>query len=89
METQSDNLADYDPDAVLDVGETGCGDLILLIFQTMKTLAVGQRLAVVAYDRGAPEDIPAWCRQTGNSLLSSEASQNGLPARFIIQKRSN
>jgi hypothetical protein len=33
------------PDAVLDAGETGCGELTLLIFQALKTLAPGQMRA--------------------------------------------
>ncbi len=32
------------PDALLDAGETGCGELLMLIFQTMKTLGPGQTL---------------------------------------------
>jgi TusA-related sulfurtransferase len=75
-------------DRVLDAGTTACGDLILLIAQQMKTLQPAQVLHVVGYDRGAAEDIPAWCRMTHNrlvfQLLSSETSQ---PSHFYIQKK--
>ena len=73
------------PDATLDAGEAGCGELTLLIFQTMKTLAPGQTLAVSAYDLAAAMDIPAWCRSTGNQLLSADTTAH--PQRFLIQKQ--
>jgi tRNA 2-thiouridine synthesizing protein A len=73
------------PDATLDAGETGCGELTLLIFQSMKTLAPGQTLEVLAYDLAAAMDIPAWCRSTGNQLLSYNVDVH--PKRFLIRKR--
>jgi tRNA 2-thiouridine synthesizing protein A len=53
-------------------------------FQKMKMLRPGQILEVIGYDPGAQVDVPAWCRQTGNSLLSFTV---GSPAHFIIQKK--
>lgn len=73
------------PDIVLDAGESGCGELTLLIFQAMKALAPGQRLEVRAYDLAAETDIPAWCRSTGNTLIVVEADAH--PKRFVIQKQ--
>ena len=35
-------LDDPPADRVLDAGEAGCGDLVMLIFQEMKALAPGQ-----------------------------------------------
>ncbi len=71
-------------DAILDAGETGCGELTLLIFQAMKTIQPGQRLEVLAYDLAAETDIPAWCRMTGNLLLAQNTETQ--PKRFLIQK---
>ncbi|GIK38397.1 MAG: hypothetical protein BroJett011_22300 [Chloroflexota bacterium] len=72
-------------DVILDAGETGCGELIMLVFQKMKTLFPGQTLEVVAYDLAAETDISAWCRMTGNLLL--EQSTATQPKHFLIQKR--
>jgi tRNA 2-thiouridine synthesizing protein A len=74
------------PDATLDAGETGCGELTLLIFQTMKRLNPGQTLEVTAYDLAAETDIPAWCRSSGNLFLAQHVDVQ--PKRFLIQKRS-
>jgi tRNA 2-thiouridine synthesizing protein A len=75
-------------DIVLDAGETACGDLVMQIFQQMKALQPSQVLEVIAYDPGAREDIPAWCRQTGNTLLSVDLqTEQPVPIRFLIQKK--
>lgn len=74
-------------DHSLDAGETGCGELTLLIFQTIKPLAPGQTLEVSAYDLAAMMDIPAWCRSTGHLLVAVDAARH--PKRFLIQKRSS
>ena len=75
-----------DADDVLDAGESGCGELVMLVFQKMKTLAPGQTLLVIAHDAAAEVDLPAWCRTTGNILLSQDAGAN--PKQFWIQKRA-
>jgi len=72
-------------DAVLDAGQSGCGELLILVFQKMKTLAVGQTLLVCAYDDVADLDISAWCRMTGNPLLARDVNVD--PKQFLIQKQ--
>ncbi len=73
------------PDRQLDAGPSGCGELTLLIFQAMKQLVPGQTLEVLAYDLAAGVDIPAWCRQTHNRLLTMDLAAQ--PQRFVIQKQ--
>lgn len=73
------------PDVILDAGESGCGELVMLVFQTMKTLTPGQILEVHAYDLAAYVDLAAWCRMTGNPLVEHDISVN--PQRFFIQKK--
>jgi TusA-related sulfurtransferase len=82
METREAMPADY----VLDAGEAGCGDLVMLIFQEMKKLAPGQTLRVAAYDAAAEVDVPAWCRSTGNVLLAQDLAVRS--KLFLIQKRA-
>lgn len=75
------------PHFTLDAGETGCGELVLLIFQKMKTLAPGQTLLVLARDAAADVDIPAWCRTTGHELVAH--TPDSLPKQFVIRKASS
>lgn len=68
----------------LDAGQSACGELLALLHIQMRTLREEQVLHLVGYDRGALQDIPAWCRMTGHRLLSLVDER---PAHFYIQKR--
>jgi len=75
-------------DVTLDAGETACGDLILLISRQIKTLQPRQVLHVVGYDRGAAEDIPAWCRMTQNKLVFQMIPENpSESSHFYIERK--
>ncbi|HTP09176.1 MAG TPA: sulfurtransferase TusA family protein [Anaerolineae bacterium] len=73
------------PDALLDAGESGCGELVMLIAAYIKTLAPGAVLEVHAYDLAAAGDIAAWCRMTQHPLVEQQLDSQ--PQRFWIQKR--
>ena len=74
-------------DQVLDLGEQGCGQLIMELMLAMRALAPGQTLLVTAYDPAAAGDIAAWCRMTGNSLQSILPDSAG--CQFLLQKGPN
>ena len=80
-----DNAAHlYQADAEIDLGEAGCGQLLMEILLAMRPLAIGQRLRVTAYDPAAAGDIAAWCRMTGNSLVAILPDTSG--NQFLLQK---
>jgi len=68
-------------DAEWDAGEMGCGDLVLELRARLRSMKAGQVLKVSAKDPGAAEDLPAWCRMTGHTLVTSRH-----PAYFIKRK---
>jgi len=78
---ESTNPAPTRADAVIDVGDTLCGELALLLRAELKKLAPGQVLEVVARDSAAPQDLPAWCEVTGHRMLRAE------PPRFWIRRK--
>ncbi len=47
-----------------------CPEPILKLAESFKTMSEGQTLKITADDPGSLEDIPAWCRRTGNELIS-------------------
>jgi tRNA 2-thiouridine synthesizing protein A len=53
-----------------DAGDMACGELVLALRKRVHSLPPGTRLKLTARDPGATEDIPAWCRMTGHSLLA-------------------
>jgi tRNA 2-thiouridine synthesizing protein A len=59
------------PDDTWNAGDLGCGDLVLALRGKLRALPPRGVLRVIALDPAAPEDIPAWCRLTGNALLRS------------------
>ena len=71
------------PDQVWDAGDMGCGDLVLELRARVARLRPGEVLELVARDPGAPADLPAWCRMTGNTLMSAKH-----PVYLIRRKES-
>lgn len=59
-------------DAVLDCIGLLCPIPIYKTSQKIKELEVGQVLEVLADDEGIKEDMPAWCKTTGNEFLGIE-----------------
>jgi TusA-related sulfurtransferase len=45
---------------------------IIKTAQAVKKMKVGQVLEVVATDKGIKQDMPAWCKTTGNECLAIE-----------------
>lgn len=74
----------YVPDIIYDAGPTGCGELIMNLFLTMKKMAKGEIIEVISYDPGAREDIPAWCRMQNHILL--QRKDLGSNSYYYIEK---
>jgi TusA-related sulfurtransferase len=49
-----------------------CPMPIIKTAQTIKEMKIGQVLEVVATDKGIKQDMPAWCKTTGNECMSIE-----------------
>lgn len=71
-------------DRVLDARNMLCPMPIVKTVKEMKTLERGQVLKVLATDRGAIADFPAWANDTGNELLS-QGEEDGVLV-FLIRK---
>lgn len=56
-------------DATTDIIYMMCPMHLLTIEEKIKELKVGQTLAILTDYDGALEDIPEWCRKTGNEFL--------------------
>lgn len=59
----------------------GCGQLVFELRRRMLDLEPGEVLEVRALSRGAPVDLPAWCRMTGHALVSAE------PPLYVIRRK--
>ncbi len=71
--------------ALCDGGDQGCGGgLLILMLQAMKRLQSGDVLEVRSTDPGVREDLPAWCRMTGNTLLAEQEGEQS--NRYFVRK---
>lgn len=64
-----------------DAGDMACGDLVLELRLRLRGMKPRQVLRITATDPGAREDIPAWCRLTGHTLLNAEHPQYWIERR--------
>lgn len=69
-------------DKTLDCSGMNCPMPVVKTSKAIKQIEVGQVLKVVATDPGAPADMEAWSRQTGNELLQSDQDGNTFTFHF-------
>ncbi len=75
----------YPPDTSFDGGDLDCGNgLLLLIRQHIDPLEAGQLLEIVSVEASVEEDLPSWCRLTGNELVNLH--KEGRVRRFLVSK---
>jgi tRNA 2-thiouridine synthesizing protein A len=72
-------------DKELDARGLNCPLPILRTKKALTDMASGQVLKIMATDPGAMKDFQAFCKQTGNALLSSDAMDNEFI--FFMQKK--
>lgn len=59
-------------DVELDTKDLQCPVPIVKTAKKMKELVVGQILKIISTDEGIKEDMPAWCKSTGNEFMGLE-----------------
>lgn len=77
-------MTDITVDEVVDARDLMCPMPVLAATKAMRLLEPGQVLKVLATDKGALSDIPAWAEDTDNELLSSGTEEGALV--FYIRK---
>lgn len=75
----------YLPTTSFDGGDLDCGNgLLLLIRKHIDPLAPGAFLEILSTESSVVEDLPAWCRLTGNALVSHV--RRGSQHSFLVSK---
>ena len=69
-------------DATLDCIGLFCPMPIVQTSKKFKELEIGQVLEVVADDPGIKQDLPSWCKSTGNEFLGIE-EENGVYKVYV------
>ena len=73
----------FQADDAWDAGDMGCGELVFELMIRLRAMRPRQVLKLTATDRGAPHDLPAWCRLTGNRLVRAE------PPQYFIERKES
>ncbi|WP_293759714.1 sulfurtransferase TusA family protein [uncultured Aquitalea sp.] len=74
------------PDRHLDLSGLNCPLPILRAKKALADMESGSVLEVIATDPGAPKDFEAFCRQTGNALLTSDTTEEG-KFRLVLRRK--
>ena len=72
-------------DQTLDCSGMLCPMPVIKVSKAMKALESQQVLKLIATDPGAPPDMEAWSRQTGNELLRSTTEEGKFV--FLLRKK--
>ena len=65
-----------------------CPMPIVKTAEIIKELKPGEVLEIVADDKGIINDMPAWCRATGNEFLGAEEEDSG-EIKVYVKKSGN
>ncbi len=80
-------LDPYEPTVRFDGGNMDCGNgLLLQIRRRIDPLSTGQLLEVRSTEPSVAEDLPSWCRLTGNELVTQQHDREHGSWSFLIAK---
>src|SRR5438094_10639151 len=75
------------PDGICDGGDLDCGSgLLLIIREAMAPLPPGGLLEVRSREISVKEDLPAWCRLVGHTLVAMQPGE-GAYMHYFVRKR--
>ncbi|MBQ1783041.1 MAG: sulfurtransferase TusA [Gammaproteobacteria bacterium] len=77
-------MPEWQAEHQLDTCGLRCPEPVMLVRKTVRAMASGGTLLVVADDPATTRDIPAFCRFLDHQLLASETT--GAPYRYLIRK---
>lgn len=70
----------------LDTTGLICPEPVMLLHQTMRKIAGGEVVEVLATDPATTRDIPNFCRHLGHELIEQSTPQDGI-FRYLIAKK--
>jgi tRNA 2-thiouridine synthesizing protein A len=77
---------DFKSDRNVDARAMACPGPLLEAKKAIGTVGVGQTLEIWSGDKGTREDIPAWCKKSGNEYLGCLERDN-YDSHFVLRKK--
>ncbi len=72
------------PDKTLDTLGLRCPEPVMMVRKTVRHMAAGQTLLIIADDPATTRDIPGFCRFMDHALIAQETGQ--APYRYLLRK---
>ncbi|MBY0099722.1 CoA-disulfide reductase [Mesobacillus maritimus] len=85
VEVKVDTEKNIKVNSVVDVAGLTCPMPIIKLKKGMDSIRSGQVIELQATDKGALNDLPAWARNAGHTILNTE--QDGPLIKFLVQKK--
>jgi tRNA 2-thiouridine synthesizing protein A len=76
-----------DATKTLDTLGLRCPEPVMLVRKTIRNMALGETLLVIADDPATVRDIPGFCRFMEHDLLNQETQS--APYRYLIRKKES
>jgi tRNA 2-thiouridine synthesizing protein A len=73
------------PDHILDATGLFCPEPVMLLHNTIRDMAAGDTVQVLATDPSTERDIPKFCQFLGHELLEREEIDGNY--RYLLRKR--
>lgn len=70
---------------IVDARGLSCPMPIVKAAQWIRSVTGGQLMELLATDAGSVKDVAAWCRSTGNELVSQRTDEVGV-LHFVIRR---
>lgn len=70
----------------LDARGLRCPEPVMMLHNTVRDMAPGELLEVIATDPSTTRDIPKFCRFLGHALLAQEEGPAPGEFRYVIRK---
>lgn len=68
----------------LDALGLRCPEPVMMVRKTVRQMAAGETLLIIADDPATTRDIPSFCEFMDHTLIASETSQT--PYQYLIKK---
>ena len=68
----------------LDLRGLLCPIPVVKVSQAIKEITIGEAMEATATDPGVLMDIPAWCKSSGNEMVSMEKEDGNF--RFVVRR---
>ena len=77
---------EYEVQETLDAIGLRCLEPVMMLRMTIRNMAAGEQLLVLADDHSTTRDVPSFCRFMEHTLVAAQTEQS--PYQFVIEKKA-